>query len=50
MKFETFALSSLFAGCLLLCVLTLGAMLIEPVHTPHATSAHVSSETTSHLA
>jgi hypothetical protein len=32
MKFETLMLHSLFAACLLVCVLTLGAMLTT--HTP----------------
>ncbi len=31
MKFETLMLQSLFAACLLICVLTLGAMLTSQV-------------------
>jgi hypothetical protein len=30
MKFETLMLHSLFAACLLVCVLTFGAMLVSP--------------------
>lgn len=47
MKFENLMLHSLFAACLLVCVLTLGAMITAPTYTtatvassaPVATSA-----------
>lgn len=42
MKFETLMLNSLFAACLLVCVLVMGAML-----TTHATVASVASNHTS---
>ena len=43
MKFETLMLHSLFAACLLICVLTLGSMLTSkaPVSSIAATHAHV---------
>jgi hypothetical protein len=43
MKFETLMLHSLFAACLLLCVLTFGSMLTSkaPVSNVAATHAHV---------
>ncbi|MBB6188352.1 hypothetical protein [Rhodanobacter sp. MP7CTX1] len=51
MKFETLMLHSLFAACLLICVLTLGAMLttqttvsnVAASHAPAAVSANSAS-------
>jgi hypothetical protein len=45
MKFETLMLHSLFAACLLLCVLTLGSMLTSkaPISNVAAAHAHVTA-------
>jgi hypothetical protein len=39
MKFETLMLHSLFAACLLVCVLTFGAMLVSPAAAPNVAAA-----------
>lgn len=39
MKFENLMLHSLFAACLLVCVLTLGAMISAPVANPAAVAS-----------
>jgi|ThiBio_1000_plan_1041568.scaffolds.fasta_scaffold14523_2 hypothetical protein len=40
MKFETLILQSLFAVCLLICVLTLGSMLTMPTGVPVLAASH----------
>jgi hypothetical protein len=40
MKFETLMLHSLFAACLLVCVLTLGAMLTTHTTVPSVAASH----------
>jgi hypothetical protein len=40
MKFETLMLHSLFAACLLLCVLTLGAMLTSQATISSTAASH----------
>ncbi len=40
MKFETLMLQSLFAVCLLVCVLTFGAMLTTSSAAPNAVANH----------
>jgi len=41
MKFESLMLHSLFAACMLLCVLVLGAMLTSRVSVPSVAASHV---------
>lgn len=45
MKFENLMLHSLFAACLLVCVLTLGAMISAPSYAPAsiASANHVTA-------
>ncbi len=43
MKFETLMLKSLFAASLLVCVLTIGAMVTSPVNAPGAVATQVSA-------
>jgi hypothetical protein len=40
MKFETLMLKSLFTVCMLVCVLTLGAMLTTKVSVPTVVASH----------
>jgi len=40
MKFETLILNSLFTACLLICVLTLGAMITAKPIAPHLAANH----------
>jgi hypothetical protein len=40
MKFETLMLHSLFAACMLICLLTLGAMLTLPAAVPNIAASH----------
>ena len=40
MKFETLMLQSLFAICLLICLLTLGSMLVSPAPAAHLAASH----------
>jgi hypothetical protein len=40
MKFETLMLHSLFAACLLVCVLTFGSMLTSKAPAVHVAAAH----------
>ncbi|MBB6242540.1 hypothetical protein [Rhodanobacter sp. MP1X3] len=40
MKFETLMLQSLFAACLLICLLTLGAMLTSQITVPSVAVSH----------
>jgi hypothetical protein len=40
MKFETLMLHSLFAACMLVCLLTLGAMLTSPTTVPDIAASH----------
>ncbi|WP_168172533.1 hypothetical protein [Rhodanobacter sp. C05] len=49
MKFETLMLQTLFSACLLICLLTLGAMLTTqvPVSGIAASQAHVAAVATS---
>jgi hypothetical protein len=46
MKFETLMLHSLFAACLLVCVLTLGSMLTTKAPVPNvaASQAHAAAQ------
>lgn len=46
MKFENVMLHSLFAACLLVCVLTLGAMIAAPVAYSNAAVASAAPATT----
>jgi hypothetical protein len=41
MKFETLMLKSLFTACILVCLLTLGAMLTSHTPVPHVAASHV---------
>jgi len=41
MKFETLMLHGFFAASLLVCLLTLGAMLTSPMNGPDAVASHV---------
>ncbi|GLQ96189.1 hypothetical protein [Dyella mobilis] len=43
MKFETLMLHSLFAACLLICVMTVGSMLTAPQHAAHLAAAHATA-------
>jgi hypothetical protein len=43
MKFETLMLHSLFAACLLICVLTVGSMLTAKQPLPNVATAHVTA-------
>ena len=45
MKFENLMLHSLFAACLLVCVLTLGAMIATPVGAPAAVASSAPAAT-----
>ena len=45
MKFETITLHSVFIGCLLLCVLTMGAMLTAHPHSAPFVAAHSAAAT-----
>ena len=46
MKFENLMLHSLFAACLLVCVLTLGAMISAPFTTTAAVASTAPATTT----
>ncbi len=41
MKFETLMLQSLFTACLLICLLTLGSMLIAPANVAKVATSQV---------
>jgi hypothetical protein len=43
MKFETLMLKSLFTACMLVCVLTLGAMLTTKVNVPTVVASHAAA-------
>jgi hypothetical protein len=47
MKFESLMLHSLFAACMLICVLVLGAMLTSHVSVPNTTASHAQVATSS---
>jgi hypothetical protein len=50
MKFETLMLHSLFAACMLICVLTFGSMLTASHQAQHVASAHAPVATAVHAA
>jgi hypothetical protein len=50
MKFETLMLHSLFAACLLVCLLVLGAMLTTHATVPSVAGTHASTSATVHAA
>jgi hypothetical protein len=50
MKFETLMLHSLFTACLLVCVLTLGAMLTSHTHTFNSAGNHAHAVVTTNAA
>lgn len=45
MKFENLMLHSLFAACLLVCVLTLGAMITAPAFAPASVASSAPAAT-----
>lgn len=47
MKFESLMLHSLFAACMLICVLVLGAMLTSQVSVPSVAASHAQVATRS---
>lgn len=45
MKFESLMLKSLFTACMLVCVLTMGAMLTAKTTVPNVAAAHAPAAT-----
>ncbi len=45
MKFESLMLKSLFTACMLVCVLTMGAMLTAKTTVPNVAAAHAPAVT-----